>query len=123
MESLAILLQREDQKQIRKILISGLKAIENLTEKKFKGLKQILKILKDIHSATEIERTAQVDKEAKPFNNGIRIRDEFGRGWNRPGIGVNWRNFLVVDSGNGDKLFVDPTSYKVSGNIKELNTK
>ena len=58
MESLAILLQREDQKQIRKILISGLKAIENLTEKKFKGLKQILKILKDIHSATEIERTA-----------------------------------------------------------------
>jgi len=64
-----------------------------------------------------------MDKELKPLGRGMTIRDELGRGWNRPGIGINWRNFLVVDSGNGDKLFVDPTSYKVSENIKESDTK
>lgn len=45
MEALAIFQNREGQKYKRKILNSGLKAIENLTYEEFEGLKLILEII------------------------------------------------------------------------------
>lgn len=50
----------------------------------------------------------------------IKVRDELGRGWNRPGIGILWNNLVLVDSGGDDKLFIDPANYQISGKIKDF---
>lgn len=64
-----------------------------------------------------------MDKESMPLERGIKIRDELGRVWNRPGVGIQWRDLVMVDSGNGDKLFVNPAKYQITGNINGADTK